>query len=258
MSDRPAVEFRDVFFSYDGHPVLESLTAEIEEGDFAAVIGPNGGGKSTLLKLVLGLLRPDRGEVLIFGRSPRAARDQIGYVPQFMTFDRSFPIRVQDVVLMGLLSRSTGPGGYRRSDVEEAVRALQQVELADLRRLRIGKLSGGQLQRVLIARALVNQPRLLILDEPTANVDHRIEREIYDMLRGLTDRMTIVMVTHDISFVAGFISRVLCLNRRLFCHPTSRIDSELIEKLYEAPVRIVHHDRILGNQETESAEEPAS
>jgi zinc transport system ATP-binding protein len=229
-------------FSYDLIPVLKDVSLTVARGEFLGLVGPNGGGKSTLLKLILGLLEPTGGRLRVLGRSPRQARRRIGYVPQYPAFARDFPITVADVVLMGRLG--TGPRlfGYRRQDRAAVSQALKEVEAADLDRRPIGKLSGGQLQRVLLARALVSEPEILILDEPTANIDHRVEGEIFELLAALNARMTILVVSHDIAFISGYISRVACLNRTLACHATGAIDGGVITDLYGESVRGILHD----------------
>ena len=168
----PPVEVDHVSLSLGGEIVLDDVSLRVEADDYLALLGPNGGGKSTLLKLILGLLRPDRGAIRVFGESPRRARGQVGYVPQHVRFDLDFPIRVRDVVLMGRLAAHRW-GRFGSADRRAALEALERVEMQDLADRAIGTLSGGQLQRVLIARALVQRPRLLLLDEPTASLDER-------------------------------------------------------------------------------------
>ncbi|MGE5154494.1 MAG: metal ABC transporter ATP-binding protein [Bdellovibrio bacteriovorus] len=228
-------------FSFGLAPVLQAIDLEVQQGEFLGLVGPNAGGKSTLLKLILGLLRPQAGRIQVLGTSPREARRQLGYVPQYPAFQRDFPISVEQVVLMGRLGLSPGLGWHRRADREAAQRALAEVEAADLARRRIGTLSGGQLQRVLLARALVGEPKILILDEPTANIDQRIEGEIFELLAALNARLTILVVSHDIAFISSYVHRVACLNRTLVCHRTEAIDGDLIHQLYGETVRSVAH-----------------
>lgn len=241
MKDGPVILLRDVGFSYEGPPVLERITLEVEEGEFLGVVGPNAGGKSTLLKIILGLLEPSRGEVRVLGRRASAACYQIGYVPQYPEFRRDFPISVEDVVAMGRLGGGRSFGRYRRVDRQIVQQALVETEIADLAARRISTLSGGQLQRVLVARALACQPRILILDEPTANIDLRVESDIFDLLRRLNERMTIIVVSHDVAFISRYVKRVACLNRTLMCHQTAEIDGKTIQELYGSEVRMVEH-----------------
>jgi zinc transport system ATP-binding protein len=241
----PAVAIENVSFWYEDAPVLEDISLVIEQGDFLGLVGPNGGGKTTLLRIVLGLLSPQKGRVLVFGKPPREGRQFIGYVPQHQQFDRDFPVSVMDVVLMGRLQTAPAVAGFRREDREAAELACREVEVYDLRKRRLGTLSGGQRQRALIARALAGQPRLLILDEPTANVDTVVQQEIYDLLRKLNEKVTIVLVSHDMGFVTKYVNRVACLNRVLLCHPTAAISGKMIEEMYRGPVHAVQHDHIV-------------
>lgn len=237
-----ALSAKGVSFAYEQVRVLENLTLEVGRGEFLGLVGPNGGGKSTFLKLILGLLDPLTGRLLVLGQAPRQARERIGYVPQYPSFPRDFPITVADVVLMGRLG--TRPLLIHRHDAEDraaAQAALREVEAADLARRPIGTLSGGQLQRVLLARALVSEPEILILDEPTANIDQRLEGEIFELLAQLNARMTILVVSHDIAFISGYVSRVACLNRTLVCHHTDAIDVGTITALYGERVRGIVH-----------------
>jgi zinc transport system ATP-binding protein len=239
---RPAViSIRDLGFSYGESPVLEAVNLEIRDGEFVGLVGPNAGGKSTLLKLVLGLLEAQCGTVEVLGQAPRKAVRHVGYVPQFPTFPRDFPISVEQVVLLGRLGFGPMLGWYRSRDRAAAIRVLAEVEAADLAHRRIGTLSGGQLQRVLLARALVAEPEILILDEPTANIDQRMEGDIFDLLAQLNQRLTILVVSHDIAFISGYVDRVACLNRTLVCHETAGIDGDLVHRLYGDNVRRVAH-----------------
>lgn len=235
------VEFENVSFAYDGAPVLEDVSFAIAPEEFFGIIGPNAAGKSTLLKLMLGLLAPDRGRIRVFGGTAVAARGRVGYVPQHPAFSRQFPISVLEVVLLGRLGTGSGYGGFSRGDRHKAVQALRAVQIEDIARRRISTLSGGQLQRVLIARALACDPELLVLDEPTANIDLRAEEDIFALLRESNRRMAIVVVSHDVAFISGYVDRVGCLNRTLVCHDTTDITGKTIEELYGAPVRMIHH-----------------
>ncbi|HRP87479.1 MAG TPA: ABC transporter ATP-binding protein [Gammaproteobacteria bacterium] len=236
-----ALTFEGVSFGYgDGPNVVEDVDLEIGSHELIGLIGPNGGGKSTLLKLAAGLLRPRKGKVRVFGRPPHEARDEIGYVPQFAHFARDFPITVAQAVLLGRLS-----GGFAlrwsTADRAAAARAIEETELDALADRPLTALSGGELQRVLIARALAAEPRLLLLDEPTSNLDQRAEEDIFALLARLNDRMAIVLVSHDVGFVTDFVQRVACISRTLICHTTSEVTGEVINELYGHPVRAVHH-----------------
>jgi len=238
---RAVIDIQDVSFSYGGPLVLQDVTLEVAQGEFLGLVGPNAGGKSTLLKLILGEVVPLAGSVRVFGRRPRDARPYVGYVPQYPEFSRDFPITVEQVVLTGRLGMGRIFGGYGRTDREQARRVMKETEIGDLAQRPIGFLSGGQLQRVLLARALACEPRLLLLDEPTANIDMRVENEIFDLLKLLSERMAVVVVSHDIAFISGYVHRVACLNRTLMCHETAAIDGHLINDLYGADMRMVTH-----------------
>jgi zinc transport system ATP-binding protein len=236
-----SLAFHGVSFGYgDGPDVIEDVELAIGSHELIGLIGPNGGGKSTLLKLAAGLLKPRRGTVRVFGRPPHEARDEIGYVPQFALFPRDFPITVAQAVLLGRLG-----GGFRlgwsAADRAAADRAIEETELGALADRPLSALSGGELQRVLIARALAAEPRLLLLDEPTSNLDQRAEEDIFALLAKLTDRMAVVLVSHDVGFVTGFVERVACISRTLICHGTSELTGEVINELYGHPVRAIHH-----------------
>ncbi len=212
MDNRAALQFNDVCFSYDHREVLHNVNLSMPEKSLVAVVGPNGGGKTTLMRLALGLIRPRRGTVRVFGRSPERHRRRIGYVAQHLSFDPVFPVSARDVVLMGRVDRHwLGP--HRRFDHKKAIDALEQVGLGHLHHRPLAHLSGGERQRVMIAQALAADPDLLLLDEPTANVDQAAEREIYGLLHELNRRMTIVVVSHNLSVVTGHASHVACVNR---------------------------------------------
>jgi zinc transport system ATP-binding protein len=237
----PSLAFQGVSFGYgDGPDVVENVDLEIGPHELIGLIGPNGGGKSTLLKLAAGLLKPRQGAVQVFGRAPQDARDKIGYVPQFALFPRDFPITVAQAVLLGRLGGGFGLRWSAR-DRDAANRAIGETELAPLADRPLSALSGGELQRVLIARALAAEPRLLLLDEPTSNLDQRAEEDIFALLAKLTDRMAVVLVSHDVGFVTGYVERVACISRTLICHGTSEVTGEVINELYGHPVRAVHH-----------------
>jgi zinc transport system ATP-binding protein len=249
--DSPAILLEDVSYSYNGAPAVEQANLRIPENDFVSIVGPNAGGKTTLLKLILGLLSPDRGKVQVFGRPPREVSSRIGYVPQYADLDRQFPVTVMDVVLMGRLGQRTLFGPYRKADRRAAEDALRSVGLFDRRRHSLFSLSGGQQQRALIARALAANPDLLLLDEPTANLDLVFEEELYELLRKFSEHMTILLVSHDLGFVTHLVEKVICVNRRVVVHPTSELTGETIREIYGGDIRMVRHDhREPGNHET--------
>lgn len=247
MMNTAIISFQDVDFSYNSEPILKDVNLEIHPGEFVSVIGPNGGGKTSLLLLALGMLRPNRGTVQVFGRAPERERSRLSYVPQFTRFDPLFPVTVYDVVQMGRLGRFwTGP--YRKEDREAALTALEQVGLVELRRRSFSELSGGQRQRVLIARALATEPEVLLLDEPTANVDRLATDKLYELLVELNQRLTVVLVSHDLGIVSRFVSSVVCVNKTVFTHPVSELTGEMIRDLYGGEIALVRHDHRNGEE----------
>jgi len=235
------IELDKVSFSYGGPLVLQDVTLAVEHGEFLGVVGPNGSGKTTLLRLILGLLEPTSGEVRVLGSQPDEARQAVGYVPQFVSFERDFPISVKEMVLQGRLGRTRLLGRYSKADHAAADRAMEQAHVEQVHNQPIGDLSGGQVQRALVARALVTEPKILVLDEPTSNIDLQAEDNIFNLLEQLRVSMTIVVVSHDIGFMTQYVSRVACLNRTLVCHTTSEVTGQVVEELYGAPVHMIQH-----------------
>ncbi len=235
------IEIQGVSFRYDERQILENVNLTIDLYDSVCIVGPNGGGKTTLIKLIIGLLTPNAGTITIFGKRPEDAYRLIGYVPQFAQYDRQFPISVQEVVCMGRLGNSF-TGRYSREDKQKTLDALGEVGLADLLDRSFSALSGGQRQRVLIARALASGGKILILDEPTANIDRESETQFFDLLRELNKRMTILMVTHEIGFASSFFSRIACVNREVIIHPTSELTGRLIRDMYGGDLQMIRHD----------------
>jgi len=242
MKQNTLVSFQNVTFSYDGAPVLEEVSFTIQERTFISIVGPNAGGKTTLLKLMLGLLKPSRGTIEIFGQPPEKARPRIGYMPQYVQFDPNFPVTVLDVVLMGRLGNGMRLGPYGKTDKAIALEALHKLEMDKARNRPFMALSGGQRQRVLIARALTAEPELLLLDEPTANVDMAVETELFELLHAMSETITVVVVSHDLGFVSQYVQSVVCVNRRVMMHPTTAVTGEVISALYGADVRMVRHN----------------
>ena len=235
-----ALDFHHANFRYKEVPVLVDVSLRVEEGECVAMIGPNGGGKSTMLKLALGLLKPDSGTVQVFDHAPHTGCRLIGYVPQHLHFDPKFPVTCLEVVLMGRLDRLPWWGRYSREDLAAAGEILRRVGLVDIEERPFASLSGGQKQRVLIARALFTEPRILLLDEPTANVDLTVEERFVELLEELRARVTIVLVTHDLGLVERLTDQVICVNRRVHRHRVQDLDGETLRQIYSAELREQH------------------
>ncbi len=241
------IEINDLDFAYGGELILTSINLTVKNRDFLAIIGPNGGGKTTLIRLMLGLLSPDQGTVKINGKPPGDNGSSIGYVPQNVHMNQSFPISALDVVLMGTFDPKKR---FRRNQTDHrkaALEALDRLEMGDYVNKKIGTLSGGQRQRVLIARALVSRPELLLLDEPTASIDTKGQAEFYELLAKLNKEITILVVSHDLLVISRYVNAVACVNKRLHYHDQAEITGDMLETMYsctveeECPVELVAH-----------------
>lgn len=233
------IEFDNVSFSYPETSVLKNVSFQVSSGEFIGMIGPNGGGKTTLLKLILGFLKPSRGTVKVFGEitgSQFSHTQRLAYVPQSVRFDRDFPISVEEVVLSGLISNLPWYGQFSKKDRLAAKKALETIGLSHLAEAAFGTLSGGQSQRVLIARALVSNPKLLLLDEPTASVDSRAEADIYALLKQLRGQMTILMVTHDLGAAIDQVERILCVQGSVISLKPEEVCKHFAFGLYHMPL----------------------
>ncbi len=226
----PIVEAQGLTLIRDGQPTLEDVTLRVKPGVFLGIIGPNGGGKSTLLQVFAGLLQPDSGSVRVLGLPPGEAGAQVGYVPQETGFNLAFPIDTLAVVTMGLLGQKLTASQQK----ERAMQALRRVGIAHLAARRIGHLSGGERQRAFIARALCGNPKLLLLDEPTANLDPKAQGDIYTLLKSLQPEITVVLISHDISHLIGFADEVAALNRRLLHH--EKLPADQISRAHDGHI----------------------
>jgi len=244
MNNNP-IEIQGLSFTYNGHPVLEDISLTVRSGDFMAMLGPNGGGKTTLIKILLGIIPFSKGSVSVLGRAPGKAAHQVGYVPQNVAGSDKFPVNVLDVVLMGRLGSLGRFRKYSARDFSMANQALEQVEMSGFKKIMIGNLSGGQRQRVLIARALACDPEILFLDEPTASVDQPFHSRLYQLLFELNQTgKTIVVISHDLSVLSSHAKSVACINKNLYFHDSSEITQEMLEKAYHCPVELITHGTI--------------
>ena len=240
LSD-PAIEVRDVCFSYGTQEVLHNVSFQIRRQTLVAVVGPNGGGKTTLLKLLLGALAPRFGTIRVLGAAPEEARDRVGYVPQSIPFDPRFPVSVREVVLMGRVGKSRF-GTYGRADREVARRSLERVRLETFERRSFAELSGGERQRVMIAQALAGGSELLLLDEPVANIDPEHASLMYELFQDLTSEVTVMMVSHNLGVVTGHATHVLCVNRTAGMHAIGEVASATFTEAFGGSLTTIRHD----------------
>lgn len=234
------IEIRDASAGYNHDVVLHNVNLTIQEEDYIGVIGPNGGGKTTLVRLILGLIQPLRGEVIYHGDKQR---NLIGYLPQVSQTDRSFPISVNEVVLSGLMSARSGLSTYTRNDRSRASEILEMMGIAHLRKKSIGELSGGQMQRAFLGRAIISEPRLLILDEPNTFVDNKFEHDLYELLRELNEKMAILMVSHDVGTITSYVKTIACVNRNLHYHRSNIITQSQLAA-YNCPIQLITHGEV--------------
>jgi len=238
-----ALEIDGISLALGETEVLKDVDLQLSKGDFLGIVGPNGGGKTTLLKVILGLLEPDRGEIRVLDKQPKRARDRVSYVPQHTDFDSQFPINVWNVVLMGRVGKLGLRPFFSEEDEKIAHDALKKVEMEDYKERQISELSGGEQQRVLLARALTTQPDILLLDEPTASVDERIKNSIYELLRDMNEKdgTTIVLVSHDVGILSSYVEKIGCLNGELIYHGDSELTHEMIEESYGCEMEVISH-----------------
>lgn len=233
------LELKNVSAGYDHQDVLHHVDLSICENDFIGIIGPNGGGKTTLLKVILGLIKPSQGEVVYY----TSKQNLFGYLPQNNLFDKRFPIDVTEVVLSGLMSEKGFYKTYTRADRQKAWALLDRYGMGDYKRRPIGDLSGGQMQRVFLCRAIISSPRVLILDEPTTYVDSHFEKEFYDILHELAQSLCIVMVSHDVGTICSYVKTIACVNRELHYHASNLITPEQLQS-YNCPLELITHGQI--------------
>ena len=254
---RPLIEVRGLSAAYDGHTVLHDINLTVYEHDFLGIIGPNGGGKTTLIKCILGLIKPTAGKVIINGQGADGEQAQdghstfnIGYLPQYNTIDRKFPISVEEMVLSGLSSRKSLISRFTAEHREKVQTVIARMGLEGLERRAIGQLSGGQLQRALLGRAIVSDPSVVILDEPSTYIDKRFEARLYELLDEINKECAIILVSHDIGTILQQVKSVACVNETLDYHPDTGVTSEWLERNFNCPIELLGHGtlphRILG------------
>ena len=231
-----SIDVSHLNFAYNGSFVLEDISFSIEQGKFVGIFGPNGGGKTTLLSLLAGFLKPDSGRVLLFGKPPQQIRNKIAFVPQTFRFDRHFPISVEEVVLGGRLSQLSWWGRFAKKEYSAVTEALDKMGMRSFLKEPFANLSGGQTQRVLIARALASSPSILFLDEPTASVDYTAQTAIYQLLSELKGNMTIVMVTHDLRGAVDAVDQLFCVQKTLTPMTPEKVCEHFAVGLYHTPL----------------------
>lgn len=240
----PIIEIRNLSAGYDGRTVLHDVNLTVYERDFLGIIGPNGGGKTTLIKCILGLLKPTGGEIILKTRS------SLGYLPQYSTIDRKFPISVEEVILSGLSIQKTLTSRFTAEQKEKGKQIINRMGLEGLEHRAIGQLSGGQLQRALLGRAIISDPSVLILDEPSTYIDKRFEARLYELLAEINKECAIILVSHDIGTVLQQVKSIACVNETLDYHPDTGISTEWLERNFNCPIELLGHGtlphRILG------------
>ena len=212
MERKEIIKLDNISFSYNKDEFLKNINFSIYENDFVGIVGPNGGGKTTLLKLILGLLEPKKGKIYVFGKSPKNARYKIGYLSQFKNIDFDFPVTAEEIVLLSRIGNKVFKR-YNREDKEIVEKVLAKLGISKLRDKKLNELSGGEKQRVFVARALVNHPKILLLDEPMSNLDMHIQEEFYNILKELNKKIAIVIVDHDFEMVSKFAKEIVCVNK---------------------------------------------
>lgn len=245
---KPIIEIKNLSAAYEGKKVLNNVNLTIYERDFLGIIGPNGGGKTTLIKCILGLIKPLSGEIRYLGKGAKGM--PLGYLPQYNKIDNKFPITVEEVVLSGLSNRRRLYSRYSSEERRKAQDVIQKMGLEDKAFSTIGELSGGQMQRALLGRAIISDPEVVVLDEPNTYIDKRYEARLYELLADINRERAIVLVSHDIGTVLQQVKSVACVNETLDYHPDTNVSGEWLEKEFQCPIELLGHGaiphRVLG------------
>ncbi len=244
MNNKKLITIDHITAGYGDKMVLRDIRLTIYQKDFLGIIGPNGGGKTTLLKVILGLLSPAEGKVRFYQENKEVSQIKIGYLPQLNQIDRKFPISVREVIASGLASEKPVLGRFTASHQERIDETIQQMDLENLSQRPIGELSGGQLQRVLLGRSIVSNPQLLILDEPNSYVDKRFESRFYQLLEEINKRSAIILVSHDIGTVLSMVKNIACVNESLHYHPGSDVSADWLDDKYACPIDLIGHGHL--------------
>lgn len=250
---KPIIEIKNLSAGYDGRTVLHDVNLSIYERDFLGIIGPNGGGKTTLIKCILGLLKPTGGEIIFHtpGKaSTKTTSTFLGYLPQYNSIDRKFPISVEEVILSGLSIQKSLTSRFTPEQKEKGKQIISRMGLEGLEHRSIGQLSGGQLQRALLGRAIISDPAVLILDEPSTYIDKRFEARLYELLAEINKECAIILVSHDIGTVLQQVKSIACVNETLDYHPDTGVTTEWLERNFNCPIELLGHGtlphRVLG------------
>jgi zinc transport system ATP-binding protein len=237
------LEIKGVEAGYDGETALKDVNLDVYSDDFIGVVGPNGGGKTTFLKVILGMLKPYRGTVNFLNGGSKERMREIGYLPQYIKIDDKFPISVFDVVLSGLTPEKKLFFHYKRKDKQRVEEMLEKMGIQHLKDKTIGELSGGQMQRVFLSRAIISSPKLLVLDEPNTFVDNQFEGELYELLKKLNDEMAIILVTHDLGIITPYVKTIACINKEFHYHKSNKITEKQLSA-YNCPIQLITHGKI--------------
>lgn len=237
------IELSSVDAGYNGQVVLKDVNLTVYETDFIGVIGPNGGGKTTFLKVLMGIIKPLKGEIIVYPQKHNDYLQEIGYLPQLNKIDDQFPISVFDVVLSGIKPKRNFFGRYSQKDKEKAYTMLEKMGIQHLKNKSIGELSGGQMQRAFLCRAIISSPRLLILDEPNTYVDNQFEGELYELLRELNKDMAIILVSHDLGIITPYVKTIACINKEFHYHKSNKITEKQLSA-YNCPIQLIAHGNV--------------